>query len=163
MIHTVKAGETLHSIAEDYRVSIRSLYTANPGIGDYLYIGQKLQIPGLPDPNTISYSIHVSVRKKQLALYHNGRFEKIFPIATGSMLTRTPVGDFVIVNRQYNPGGPFGVIWLSLSKKGYGIHGTNDPSSIGKAVSHGCIRMHNRDVLQLAEKVPNGTRVIIQP
>jgi lipoprotein-anchoring transpeptidase ErfK/SrfK len=62
-----------------------------------------------------------------------------------------------------NPGGPFGVLWLSLSKQGYGIHGTNDPSSIGKAVSHGCVRMHNRDVLQLAEKVPNGTRVIIRP
>lgn len=86
---------------------------------------------------------------------------KTYPIAVGKMLTTTPVGQFVIVNREPNPGGPFGALWLSLSKKGYGIHGTNDPSSIGKAVSKGCIRMHNSDVLELASLVPNGTSVVI--
>jgi len=162
MIHTVKSGETMGSISGDYRVSLQSLYAANPGIG-HLHVGQKIQIPGLPEPSTIPYTIQISVEKRKLSLYHNGRFVKIYPIAVGKMLTNTPSGDFVIVNRQYNPGGPFGVLWLSLSKKGYGIHGTNDPSSIGKAVSHGCVRMYNRDVLQLAEMVPNGTRVSIRP
>ncbi len=79
------------------------------------------------------------------------------------MVTATPIGDFVIVNRQTNPGGPFGAMWLSLSKLHYGIHGTNDPSSIGKAVSHGCIRMFNKDVLELSSLVPNGTKVLIRP
>jgi lipoprotein-anchoring transpeptidase ErfK/SrfK len=79
------------------------------------------------------------------------------------MVTATPVGDFVIVNREPNPGGPFGAMWLSLSKIHYGIHGTNNPSSIGKAVSLGCIRMHNHNVLELASIVPNGTRVSIKP
>jgi L,D-transpeptidase ErfK/SrfK len=69
----------------------------------------------------------------------------------------------VIVNREPNPGGPFGAMWLSLSKIHYGIHGTNNPSSIGKSVSHGCIRMYNHDVLELASLVPNGTRVSIRP
>ncbi|MED1467762.1 L,D-transpeptidase family protein [Bacillus salipaludis] len=160
MIHTVKRGETLASISADYRVNLHQLYAANPGIG-HLQVGQKVQIPGLPDPNTIPYSIDVSVGKRRLALYHNGKLVKIFPIAVGKMLTNTPTGEFVIVNRQMNPGGPFGVMWLSLSKQGYGIHGTNNPSSIGKAVSHGCVRMYNRDVLQLSDTVPNGTRVVI--
>ncbi|WHZ01255.1 L,D-transpeptidase family protein [Neobacillus sp. YX16] len=164
MIHIVKRGDTLYQISLDYRVSLASLYAANPGVNhQQLYVGQKIQIPGLPDPNTIPYSIQISVGKRRLSLYRNGKLEKIYPIAVGKMLTATPTGEFVIVNRQMNPGGPFGVLWLSLSKQGYGIHGTNNPSSIGKAVSHGCVRMHNRDVLQLAEKVPNGTRVIIRP
>ncbi|WP_174842968.1 L,D-transpeptidase family protein [Neobacillus mesonae] len=161
MIHIVKPGETLSSISADYRVSLNRLHAANPGIG-HLHAGQRIQIPGLPEPNTIPYSIQVSISKRRLTLYHNGKLTKIFPIAVGKMLTRTPPGEYMIVNRQINPGGPFGVMWLSLSKQGYGIHGTNDPSSIGKAVSHGCIRMYNRDVLQLSGMVPNGTRVVIQ-
>src|SRR4051794_31664134 len=164
MIHIVKPGDTLNQLSLDYRVSLARIYAANPGVNhQQLYVGQRIQIPGLPDPNTIPYSIQISVGKRRLSLLRNGKLEKIYPIAVGKMLTNTPAGDFVIVNRQMNPGGPFGVLWLSLSKQGYGIHGTNDPSSIGKAVSHGCVRMHNRDVLQLAEKVPNGTRVTIRP
>jgi L,D-transpeptidase ErfK/SrfK len=164
MIHIVKPGDTLHQISADYRVSLRRLYAANPGINHLqLYVGQRIEIPGLPEPNTIPYSIQISIGKRRLTLYRNGKLEKIYPIAVGKMLTSTPKGDYVIVNRQMNPGGPFGVLWLSLSKQGYGIHGTNDPSSIGKAVSHGCVRMHNRDVLQLAGLVPNGTRVSIRP
>ena len=162
MLHIVKRGETLSIISANYRVSLRRLHAANPGVGQ-LHVGQKIQIPGLPEPSTIPFSIQISVGKRRLTLYKNGRLVKIFPIAVGKMLTNTPIGEFVIVNREYNPGGPFGVLWLSLSKQGYGIHGTNDPSSIGKGVSHGCVRMFNRDVLQLADMVPNGTRVTISP
>lgn len=162
MIHTVKPGETLKGISSNYRVSLQRLYAANPGLM-HLYPGQKIRIPGLPDPNTIPYFINISVSKRRLTLYKDGRFFKIFPIGVGKMLTKTPLGEYIIVNRQLNPGGPYGVMWLSLSKVGYGIHGTNNPSSIGKAVSHGCVRMYNRDVLQLAGIVPNGTKVVIQP
>src|SRR4051794_140027 len=102
MIHIVQPGETLGTISANYRVSLRRLYAANPGIV-HLHVGQKLQIPGLPEPSTIPYSIQVSVGKKRLTLYNNGRLVKIYPIAVGKMLTQTPVGDYVIVNRQYNP------------------------------------------------------------
>lgn len=161
MIHIVKQGETLPIISENYRVSLSLLYSANPGI-HHLYAGQRIQIPGLPEPNTIPYVIKVSLGKKRLTLYKNDRFMKVYPVAIGKMLTRTPLGEYVIVNRQFNPGGPYGVLWMSLSKAGYGIHGTNDPSSIGKSVSHGCIRMYNWDVLQLSEIVANGTKVVIE-
>jgi lipoprotein-anchoring transpeptidase ErfK/SrfK len=160
MIHIVKQGETLATISADYRVSLQRLYAANPGVS-HLYVGQRIQIPGLPESNTIPFSVQISIRKRRLALYQNGKLMKIYPIAVGKMLTHTPTGEYVVVNRQMNPGGPYGVLWLSLSKQGYGIHGTNDPSSIGKAVSHGCVRMYNRDVLDLASIIPNGTRVII--
>ena len=162
MIHIVKPGETPAIISANYRVPLPALYAANPGMGP-LHAGQRVQIPGLPNPNSIPYTIQILIKKRRLSLYQNGRLIKIYPIAVGKMLTTTPIGEYVIVNREYNPGGPYGVLWLSLSKQGYGIHGTDNPSSIGKAVSHGCVRMYNRDVLQLAGMVPNGTSVFIQP
>ncbi len=164
-IHIVQSGETLNTIAMNYRRSIQSLMKANPAITNpnNIYTGQRIRIPGLPDPNTIPYTIIVSKNSRTLTLLRNGMVQKTFPVAIGKMLTSTPSGNFIIVNREPNPGGPFGVMWLTLSKSGYGIHGTNNPSSIGKAVSNGCIRMYNHDVLELASIVPNGTAVSIQP
>jgi L,D-transpeptidase ErfK/SrfK len=165
MIHTVKPGEYLALIAANYRISFQRLLSANPGITNpnTIFVGQKIEIPGLQDPTSIPFTIRVSLGQRRLTLVNNGRIVKTFPIGVGKMLTRTPLGEYVIVNREPNPGGPYGVMWLSLSRRGYGIHGTNNPSSIGKAVSAGCIRMHNHDVLDLARRVPNGTRVVIQP
>jgi L,D-transpeptidase ErfK/SrfK len=165
MIHTVKPGEYLALIAANYRISFQRLLSANPGITNpnMIFVGQKIEIPGLQDPTSIPFTIRVSLGQRRLTLVNNGRIVKTFPIAVGKMLTLTPLGEYVIVNREPNPGGPYGVMWLSLSRRGYGIHGTNNPSSIGKAVSAGCIRMHNHDVLDLASRVPNGTRVVIQP
>ena len=79
------------------------------------------------------------------------------------MLHNTPTGNFIIINKAPNPGGPFGTMWMSLSKEHYGIHGTNNPSSIGKFVSKGCIRMYNSDVEELASIIPLGTPVFIHP
>ena len=159
-----KQGETLYSISRDYRVSIAQLLAANPFITNVNMIqaGWNIVIPGLPDPATIPYRIVISKASRTLQLFRNNILVKTYPIAVGKMLTQTPVGTFVVVNRQPNPGGPFGAMWLSLSKAGYGIHGTNDPSSIGKSVSLGCVRMYNQDVLELSTQVPNGTSVIIR-
>lgn len=139
----------------------QALLQANPSIQSVIYAGQHIIIPNLPDPSTIPYSIVVYIGAKKLQLYRLGRLIRTYPIAVGKILTTTPTGEFYIVNRQPKPGGPFGAYWLSLSKLHYGIHGTNDPSSIGKAVSKGCIRMHNQDVTELAATVPNGTKVTI--
>lgn len=165
MYHTVKKGETLAIIAANYRRPFQQILSANPGIINpaLIYPGQQIAIPGLPDPATIPYSISVSLSNKKLQLYRRGSLVKPYPVGIGKMLTQTPIGEFVIVNREPNPGGPYGAMWLSLSKLGYGIHGTNNPASIGKAVSKGCIRMHNNDVLELARQVPNGTKVTIIP
>lgn len=163
MQHIVKPGETLAIIASNYRRTLMQILSANPAITNpaLIYPGQRIIIPGLPDPYSIPYYITVSLKNRRLTLYRSGQIVKTYPVGIGKMLTQTPVGEFVIVNREPNPGGPYGVMWLSLSKRGYGIHGTNNPSSIGKEVSKGCIRMQNRDVLELARQVPNGTRVMI--
>lgn len=105
--------------------------------------------------------IDVSTTRHQLKLYDNNKLIKVYPIAVGKMLTPSPAGTYTIINKQHNPGGPFGVLWMGLSKPHYGIHGTNNPSSIGKNVSHGCIRMYNTDVLDLSSRVSLGTRVVI--
>lgn len=151
-------------IARDYRRTLTEVLAVNRLINPNIIIpGQQIIIPGLPDANTIPYTIEISIANRRLVLKDKGIVMKTYPIAVGRMLYDTPVGDFIIVNRQPNPGGPFGAMWLSLSKLSYGIHGTNDPSSIGNAVSKGCVRMYNQDVLDLASIVPNGTSVFIRP
>lgn len=109
------------------------------------------------------YWLDVSTKKRQLTLFDGSRFVKRYPIAVGKMLTPTPTGNYQIINKEPNPGGPFGVMWMGLSRPHYGIHGTNNPDSIGKMVSHGCIRMYNHDVLKLSKLVPIGTNVYIHP
>ncbi|MET3504175.1 lipoprotein-anchoring transpeptidase ErfK/SrfK [Halalkalibacter oceani] len=162
--HIVKPGETLFSIAEDYRIAFNTLLQANQlADPNTLYVGQTLVIPGLPDPDQLPYSISVSLLNRTLTLFQYGAEVKTYPIAVGRMLNETPTGDYVIINKAPNPGGPFGAMWMSLSKKHYGIHGTNDPSSIGKAVSKGCIRMFNEDVIELSQTIPIGTKVMIRP
>ncbi|WP_249870251.1 L,D-transpeptidase family protein [Oceanobacillus saliphilus] len=164
MIHTVKPGETLAQISRDYRTPLPAIIQANPMINpNVIYPGQSIVIPGLPDPNTIPFQIDVSLSSRSLSLLKDGVLQKQYPIAVGRILHGTPVGSFIIINKAPNPGGPFGTMWMSLSKQHYGIHGTNDPSSIGKAVSRGCIRMYNHDVEELAAIVPIGTLVTIHP
>lgn len=110
-----------------------------------------------------TYKIVVNTSARTLTLYKDGKWFKSFPVAVGKTSTPTPKGTFQIKNKAANPGGPFGARWLGLSATSgsYGIHGTNNPSSIGKAVSNGCIRMHNNDVIFLYDTVPVGTTVQI--
>ncbi|GIP38087.1 hypothetical protein J31TS4_13670 [Paenibacillus sp. J31TS4] len=106
--------------------------------------------------------IIVDLSERRLYLLDGGKVIHAYPIGIGTALTQTPVGEYTIINKQPNPGGPFGAFWMGLSRPHYGIHGTNNPGSIGGPVSHGCIRMYNQDVLQLQKQVPVGTRVTIR-
>ncbi|RED65540.1 L,D-transpeptidase [Cohnella lupini] len=110
-----------------------------------------------------NYRIIVDLSDRNLYLLDGNTVVRSFPVGIGKMLTKTPTGEFSIVNKQADPGGPYGAFWMGLSKPHYGIHGTNDPASIGREVSHGCIRMYNDDVLTLATIVPIRTRVTIRP
>jgi lipoprotein-anchoring transpeptidase ErfK/SrfK len=62
-----------------------------------------------------------------------------------------------------SPRNPMGAAALGLDRGNYAIHGTNDPASIGGFVSHGCIRMHNADVMDLYQRVPIGAKVAVVP
>ena len=67
-------------------------------------------------------------------------------------------------SRRFRPGpnGPVGVAWLDLTKEHYGIHGTNEPQTIGRAESSGCIRMTNWDVLRLSRMLKPGFKAVFQ-
>ena len=109
----------------------------------------------------MAYAIKISLVQKLLFLIKDNKIIRSYPVGVGKAATATPTGKYQIISKNPNPGGPFGVMWLGLSQPHYGIHGTNNPASIGGAVSKGCIRMYNRDVLELAGFVDVGTPVII--
>ncbi|WP_179632112.1 L,D-transpeptidase [Clostridium peptidivorans] len=108
-----------------------------------------------------NYGIVINTKNLTLTLYSGNNVVKTYPVAVGKPSTPTPLGNFTIVNKIVNPGGPFGVRWMGLSIPHYGIHGTNNPASIGTRASHGCIRMYNKDVLEIFNKVSIGTPVQI--
>jgi lipoprotein-anchoring transpeptidase ErfK/SrfK len=119
--------------------------------------------------------IIISIADRQLAVVDHGQVLKTYPIAVGARGTPSPDGDFVIINHAKDPiyrGGemeippgknnPLGTRWMGLSLKGYGIHGTNVQSSVGKAVSHGCFRMRKQDVEELYTLVQVGDTVLVR-
>src|SRR5437016_2771401 len=116
--------------------------------------------------------IVVSIPDRKLALVEDGRVVKIYRTAVGAAATPSPAGTYTILQRVKNPAwysgdtvvaagknNPVGTRWLGLSRKSYGIHGTNNPRSIGRRASHGCIRMRNSDVEDLFNRVSVGDRV----
>ncbi len=109
-----------------------------------------------------SRSIVIHVTRRHLELHEGDIIIRNYPIAVGKGSTPTPHGRYTIASKTAYPGGIFGSRWMGLSIPHYGIHGTDNPSSIGQAVSKGCIRMHNRDVENLFQYVKIGTPVLIQ-
>jgi lipoprotein-anchoring transpeptidase ErfK/SrfK len=116
----------------------------------------------------------VSVPDRKLVVMQDGAVLRVFEVAVGADVSPSPAGRFEIVSRLSEPtyyhagvvipagsNNPLGPRWVGLNKKGYGIHGTNAPVSIGKAASHGCIRMRNRDIVQFFALVRVGDTVEI--
>lgn len=132
-----------------------------------------IQSPAIPAAHpAVKRVIVVSLEDRKLALVENGEVKKVYTVAVGKPTTPSPVGRFTIEHRVMNPtyshngktvapgpGNPVGTRWMGLSKAGYGIHGTNEPKSIGKAASHGCIRMAKADLEELFPLVKAGDMV----
>jgi lipoprotein-anchoring transpeptidase ErfK/SrfK len=131
-------------------------------------------------------SIKIDTKTNMLGVFEAEKLIAAYPVTIGSAQTASPIGDWKVRgiaklprfrydkemlergqrsgNFYMLPPGPrnsVGVIWIALNKKGIGIHGTDDPSSIGQAVSHGCIRLANWDVARLATKIKPGDNVSI--
>ena len=115
----------------------------------------------------------------------SGKVLMYAPVTTGSEHDPLPIGEWKVNGIQLNPkfrynpdlfwdadpshskatlspgpNNPVGLVWIDLSKEHYGIHGTPEPSTIGKTESHGCVRLTNWDALKLAGLVKPGTRVV---
>lgn len=121
--------------------------------------------PPKPSMPLNGYKTYIKIETSILKLYFykDDKLVRIYPVAVGKPNTPTPPGDWKIISKQLNPGGALGIRWLGLNVPWatYGIHGTNNPSSIGTRASMGCIRMYNSDIEELYEQVYIGVPVFI--
>lgn len=121
--------------------------------------------------------ININIPAFELTLFRVNDIPRRYPIAVGQPKTPTPIGRFYVttkvVNPTWYPGGgkapvlpgpknPLGSRWIGLSKAHYGIHGTNAPTSIGKTISQGCIRMYTTDAEDLFRVIEIKDPVIIR-
>ena len=131
--------------------------------------------------------IVVSKAGKTLKAYQGDKLVALFTVSSGSSQYPLPLGEWDIVGEAYNPtysydpkvlgkngsddgthefapgpNSPVGVVWIDLSKDHYGIHGTPDPETIGRAQSSGCVRLTNWDAARLAGMVSQSTQVIFE-
>jgi len=137
-------------------------------------------------PGVAPVSVKVDTKTNMLALYQGGAIVAAYPVTIGSGQTESPVGDWTVrsvakmPDYRYDekmlkegersddfkilppgPNSPVGIVWIALNKKGIGLHGTEEPDSIGRSVSHGCVRLANWDIIRLAGKVKAGVPVSI--
>lgn len=107
-------------------------------------------------------SILIDADRVTMIVFSDEEVWRKFTVAAGKTSTPTPIGEWRIVNKGVL-GGAFGTRWMGLSIPygTYGIHGTNNPGSIGSHASKGCVRMQNRDVEMLYRWVTRGTPVRI--
>src|SRR6476646_9147529 len=142
-------------------------------------LAQDQQSPVSEECEESKRRIIISISDRKLAVVEAGRVVKIYPAAVGADATPSPTGAFKIANRVPNPtwygpnhnvvppgkANPLGTRWMGLTRRGYGIHGTNNPRSIGQNASHGCIRMRKADVEELFElvKVGDVVEMVVEP
>jgi len=168
LIYTVKSGDSLSKIAKKFNTTINLIKRANNLTSNIIKTGQTLKV------NTCPFSVVVDKSQNLLFLKRKDEVIKTYLVATGKD-NSTPIGEFKIVNKLekptwyktgavISPDSPeniLGTRWMGFDLKGYGIHGTTEPKSLGSQVTLGCVRMKNQDVEEMFDIVPQGTEVII--
>lgn len=145
--------------------------------------GDAQEAVGEPAPGTV---VNVDTKTNFLTVLEGNKLVAAFPVTIGSAQTVSPVGEWKVRGvaklptfrydeqmlshgeRSKNfhmlpsgPNNPVGVVWIALNKKGIGLHGTEDPDSIGRSASHGCVRLANWDIVRLAAWIKSGVPVSI--
>ena len=166
--YVIVKGDTLSKIAKKNRTTVELLKVSNGLTGDRIRVSQRLKV------SKSKFNVVVDKSQNTLTLKDGEEVLKVYRCATGREGI-TPVGNFKIANRivdppWYSPNGlipsgdprnQLGSRWLGFDTPGYGIHGTTDPDSIGKPVTHGCVRLTNGDVEELFVMLPEGSPVSI--
>lgn len=166
--YIVKPKDTLIKIAKKFGTTVALIKKANRLKSDIIRPDQKLKV------NTCPFTIVIDKSQNLLFLKRNEEIVKTYLVATGKD-NSTPTGTFKIVNKLKNPtwfktgavippDSPQNILgsrWLGFDIKGYGIHGTTSPEDLGKQITMGCIRMRDKDVEELYDIVPRGTKVVI--
>lgn len=167
--YTVQSGDSLAKLAKRFNTTVELIQKSNTIAGSMIRVGDRLRIfQG-------TFTVSVSKSLNQLDLFLNGQLFKRYRVGTGEY-NRTPVGEFTITDRIPQPtwwrpdgkaipyGDPqneLGTHWLSLNIRGYGLHGTWEPDTIGRQASAGCIRLLNEEIEELYSILPLGTAVSI--
>jgi len=176
MEYIIKSGDVLENLAKKNGTTVELIKKCNSLQGKMIHPGDRLRI------FNAKLAIIISKSRNDLLLKANNRFFKRYPVGTGKFGT-TPIGTFIISDKiveppWWRPDGkmiPFGdkenvlgTRWMSLTAtgetpkiRGYGIHGTWEPGTIGKQASAGCVRLVNSDVEELFIITPVGTPVTI--
>ncbi|HWS26816.1 MAG TPA: L,D-transpeptidase [Xanthomonadales bacterium] len=177
------------ALGERFHASPELLLSLNPGL-KLDEVGGVIQVPNVDGTPALAQAAKLVVEQSSLTvtlLDANDEVIGQFPATTGSSHDPLPIGTWkvngVARNPVFNynpdlfwnanpehgkavlkagPNNPVGVVWIDLSKEHYGIHGTPEPSKIGKTESHGCIRMTNWNAAMIAEAVKPGVQVILQ-
>ena len=158
-----------------------------PNVQPFL-IEELKQIAGLPEvPEFKTRVIHIDTKEKMLDVLDGDKLLASLPITPGSGRLATPPGTWRILGiaemptfrwdksvLEYGvrsstfyelpvgPNNPVGVMWIGLNRPGIGIHGTNNPQTIGRSASHGCMRTANWDVVRLSQIITKGMTVVIE-
>lgn len=173
------------ALAERFHMDEGYLKELNPGV-DFTIPGTIIKViaPGDRKTGSVSRVVANKALKQVFAYDDAGGLVAAYPATIGSSDTPSPSGTHLVDRIALNPGytynpkinfkqgenhgilqippgpnGPVGTVWIALSKPTYGIHGTPEPSKIGKTNSHGCIRLTNWDATELAKMVRPGTVV----
>ncbi|WP_082475821.1 MULTISPECIES: L,D-transpeptidase family protein [unclassified Rhizobium] len=176
---------TTEMLGERFHMDEAYLRELNPGV-DFTIPGTIIKVinPGEPKTGKVTRIVADKPRKQVFAYDESGALIAAYPATIGSSDTPSPSGtvqvDRIALNPGYTynpkinfkqgendkvltlqpgPNGPVGTVWIALSKPTYGIHGTPEPSKIGKTQSHGCVRLTNWDATELAKMVSVGTTV----
>ncbi|MCZ8178093.1 MAG: L,D-transpeptidase [Rhizobium sp.] len=176
---------TAEMLAERFHMDEAYLRELNPGV-DFSIPGTTIKVvePGPPKKGNVARIVANKGLKQVFAYGEDGSLIAAYPASIGSADTPSPTGTVTIDRIALNPGytynpkinfqqgnntqilqippgpnGPVGTVWLALSKPTYGIHGTPEPSKIGRTQSHGCIRLTNWDATELAKMVKPGVTV----
>ncbi|HET6874991.1 MAG TPA: L,D-transpeptidase [Acidimicrobiales bacterium] len=178
-----EAVEPASVVASPDPLGVDPVFLVRQQQGSWLYVyvperpnGSSMWIPAQDVTlSTDPYALTVSLSRHVLTAWKDGEPLFTTPAAVGKPSTPTPTGTFFVteVLRQPNPRGAYGPYAFGISAFSdqlehfgggpgqIGVHGTNEPSSIGHAASHGCVRLSNPTVTQLRSFLPLGTPVII--
>lgn len=173
------------ALAERFHMDENYLKALNPG-ANFNRPGTIIRVvnPGTPVKTEVKRLVADKSRKQLLAYDADDRLVAVYPATIGSADTPSPTGIHAVSrvaldpNYTYNPkvnfkqgnndkiltlppgpNGPVGSVWIALDKPTYGVHGTPEPSKIGKTSSHGCVRLTNWDAQELANLVKPGVTV----
>jgi lipoprotein-anchoring transpeptidase ErfK/SrfK len=167
--HVVQQGQMLSSIAKEYNVPWQYLAKLNRTDAKRIKPGQKLKVIKGP------FSAVVDLSDFELTIHAHGYVVKRYQVGIGRD-NSSPYGQFKVQDKltdptyygptqvieHDDPENPLGEYWISIGDS-FGIHGTIDPNSIGKAESEGCIRLRNEDIAEVYDFLSVGSDVTIRP